>query len=431
MKKIKAFLLTSTAFITFSLVSCGGGGNNQQKDTATYTVMIYMCASTLESDAVTLEEEAHYSPTYGLATIDLDEMASVNIPDNIKIIVRTGGTSKWGTYAKQKYGIRNDLIQTFRIRNHSLEEDTSQRKSYSDSSTSMSTGTDLEEFLNYGKSKYSSSKNALILWNHGGGMQGVCVDTKRSDKATDFLTNSEVNTALTNSFGTTKLEWIGYDACLMAVQDVADFNSNHANYMICSQETEPGYGWAYDQWLPTLCSTPSMSTQTLLKKIADTYIADTESIGGITHNATMSVLDLSKAGTYRTNWETAATQISPSITSNAQFNTFAGFFKDGLKFGATSQDNNETVYPFDVFDVACFVDKIKDDYPAFSNITTNNYVIYNTYGSYYKNQTYKPSGLSMFCPVSKLAPKSYYEPSETIYNSWQAMCYSYGNWYTA
>ena len=41
-------------------------------------------------------------------------------------------------------------------------------------------------------------------------------------------------------------EWIGFDACLMSSLEVASVLAPYANYMIASQETEPGWGWNYD-----------------------------------------------------------------------------------------------------------------------------------------------------------------------------------------
>lgn len=43
----------------------------------------------------------------------------------------------------------------------------------------------------------------------------------------------------------TKLEWIGFDACLMSSLEVASVLAPYADYMIASQETEPGWGWNY------------------------------------------------------------------------------------------------------------------------------------------------------------------------------------------
>jgi PBP1b-binding outer membrane lipoprotein LpoB len=70
-----------------------------QKDYA--TILLYMCGSNLES------EYANNS-TYGnigLATMDIMEILSVeNQPDDINIVVETGGASKWTKRSYANYG---------------------------------------------------------------------------------------------------------------------------------------------------------------------------------------------------------------------------------------------------------------------------------------------------------------------------------------
>ena len=164
---------------------------------------------------------------------------------------------------------------------------------------------------------------ALIFWNHGGAMQGVCFD----ENSNDSLTNSEVKKALTNAFSKTnrteKFEWVGYDACLMAVADVASFNSQFFNYMVSSQESEPGEGWDYDGWVKYLLNNINVNTTDLLKKICDTYydkVAAAYNSYGVEYrgynDTTLSVLDLSKAATFDSEFENIAASLKSKITSS-------------------------------------------------------------------------------------------------------------------
>ena len=43
-----------------------------------------------------------------------------------------------------------------------------------------------------------------------------------------------------------KLDWIGFDACLMSTAEVASLVSPYARYMVASEENEPGFGWNYN-----------------------------------------------------------------------------------------------------------------------------------------------------------------------------------------
>lgn len=103
----------------------------------------------------------------------------------------------------------------------------------------------LSSFLNYGFDFFPADSYSLILWDHGGGpVLGYGVD----ENFRDLLTLDELSEALEDSVGAhmTKLEWIGFDACLMSSLEVASVLAPYANYMIASQETEPGWGWNYD-----------------------------------------------------------------------------------------------------------------------------------------------------------------------------------------
>src|SRR5574344_3149374 len=69
----------------------------------TYTLMIYMCASDLESDG-------------GYATNDIEEMLSATVDSKVNVILETGGTSKW-----QKFGISNTTNQIYKIEDGELK----------------------------------------------------------------------------------------------------------------------------------------------------------------------------------------------------------------------------------------------------------------------------------------------------------------------
>jgi len=67
---------------------------------------------------------------------------------------------------------------------------------------------------------FPADSYSLILWDHGGGpVLGYGVD----ENFRDLLTLDELSEALEDSVGAhmTKLEWIGFDACLMSSLEVA------------------------------------------------------------------------------------------------------------------------------------------------------------------------------------------------------------------
>ena len=80
-------------------------GMETEKDTETdCTIFIYMCGSNLESE-------------YGLASENIDELLEADIPDQVNVIIETGGTSRWWS----SEWIEEDKLQRYMIRNHQLE----------------------------------------------------------------------------------------------------------------------------------------------------------------------------------------------------------------------------------------------------------------------------------------------------------------------
>ena len=58
----------------------------------------------------------------------------------------------------------------------------------------------------------------------------------------------------------------------MATTETALALSDYADYLIASEETEPGTGWYYTNWLSNLSSNTAISTLDLGKKIVDDFI---------------------------------------------------------------------------------------------------------------------------------------------------------------
>ena len=94
-----------------------------------------------------------------------------------------------------------------------------------------------KEFITWGLSTFPAKKTAVVITNHGRGYLGCCIDDNYTE---DVLTNHEVRDAFEYAFAETnttdKLEFICYSACLMQVQDIAEFNAPFFKYQIASEE---------------------------------------------------------------------------------------------------------------------------------------------------------------------------------------------------
>ena len=232
------------------------------------TIMVYMCGTDLESK-------------YGMASADMEEMraASSDFGNNFNLIVYTGGCSKW------KNGVSSSVNQIYQIKNGKISTLVSDdgKKAMTDSAT-------LSAFIRYCMNNFPANRRELILWDHGGGsVSGYGYDEKYTSKGS--MTLAGIDEALRN--GGTTFDFIGFDACLMATAENALMLNDYADYLIASEETEPGIGWYYTNWLSKFAKNTSMKTPDIGKIIIDDFVTEcARKCKG--QKTTLSIIDLAE-----------------------------------------------------------------------------------------------------------------------------------------
>ena len=238
-----------------------GGGRD------TVTVMVYMCGTDLES-------------SYGMATSDLQEVVSARIGSNVNVLVETGGCKLW----KNKI-VSNSTNQIYKVESGGvrLVKDAIGSKAMVKPDT-------LVEFIQFCNKNYPADRRILIFWDHGGGsVSGYGYDELY--KASGSMDLAEIGQAL-KAAGTT-FDWIGFDACLMATLETGMVCADYADYMIASEESEPGTGWYYTNWLTSLSNNTSLDTVTLGKQIVDDFIS-TSTKASASAKVSLSLVDLAQ-----------------------------------------------------------------------------------------------------------------------------------------
>ena len=355
-----------------------------------WTIMLYMCGADLESGS-------------GLATADIKEILAVTgQPDDVNILIETGGSRSWSLSSSYIVGadsIPSDQLGRWYVRNQKINKVDFLTKA------SMGLTSTYKSFLEWGIETYPADKYGVILWNHGGGLSGVCFDELHYN---DSLTNSELKSVHSEVIGTTnKFEFIGYDACVMQNIEFGEFMSPYFNYQIGSQENESGYGWKYNNWVDDLYA--NKATTTILKEICDTFIA---SVGG---DQTLSYLDLSKAAEFKTAWESYVSALKTKLESgNVSRSTFTSYIKSSVK-------NYDSYCQYDAKD---FVTKLQSQSKyqvdsSYANAVTNllaagNYVGYTKKGG----SAGQSNGVSVNCKR--------YSSSEMGFTNWYSFVSSYG-----
>ncbi len=231
------------------------------------TLMVYMCGTDLESK-------------YGMASSDMEEMRSATFGDNVNVIIFTGGCSKWKVSV-----ISNSVNQIYQIKNGQIGrivEDAGNK--------AMTDPNNLASFIQFCSKNFPANRNELILWDHGGGsVTGYGYDEKNQRSGSMSLAG--VNQALKS--GGVKFDFVGFDACLMATAETALMLNEHADYLIASEETEPGIGWYYTNWLTKLGSNTSTPTLEIGKVIVDDFVTEcAKKCRG--QKTTLSVIDLAE-----------------------------------------------------------------------------------------------------------------------------------------
>ena len=230
-------------------------------------ILVYMCGTDLESKS-------------GMASRDLQEMAAATVNEHVSIYVYTGGCKGWKTS-----GLSNSVNQIYRVAQGGLTcmDPDRGNKSMVDPNT-------LVDFLTWARQNTSGNRYDLIFWDHGGGsVSGFGYDEK--NPRADAMDLQAIGKALKS--GGIVFDFIGFDACLMATVETALVVSDYADYMIASEETEPGVGWYYTDWLTELAKDPGKPTVEIGKQIADTFTyACEKSAPG--QKTTLSVTDLAE-----------------------------------------------------------------------------------------------------------------------------------------
>lgn len=254
----------------------------------TVTVMIYMCATDLESK-------------YGMATQDIQEMLGAKIGDNVNVIVETGGCSKW----------KNDTIasgtnQIWRVTSAGLQKLADLGKQ------SMVSTSTLTNFIKYCSQNYPADRNILIFWDHGGGtVAGYGYDETSN---TGSLTLDKLDAAI--GAAGVKFDFIGFDACLMATLETALVMEDYADYFIASEETEPGCGWYYTNWLTSLSKNTKINTVELGKEIIDDFVDECYK-NSPTNKTTLSIVDLAELdGTVAPAFTNFASSVNTTINTD-------------------------------------------------------------------------------------------------------------------
>ena len=319
-KRILSSLLA--LFLVLAFGACGEDISTPEPnaEAGTWAIYWYLCGSDLESNG-------------GFATSDLMEMMEVALPENVRVVIQTGGAKTW-----QNNVVDADILQRYVYDSEGLTlVDELPPASMGDAAT-------LTDFLRYCKQNYPAEKTAVLFWNHGGGsVSGAAFDERYGY---DSLTLDEMQTAFGRVWDADEnnppLELVGFDTCLMATVDVAGTFAGTARYLVASEEVEPANGWDYTGWLGALAADPAMDGAALGEVICDAYYAGCQAVG--THsNATLSLTDLTRTGPLLEAYEAfGAEALAAACEDPGFFSRFARIAAQSENYGGNTREQGYT-----------------------------------------------------------------------------------------
>ena len=349
-----------------------------------YTVMVYMVGSNLESNL-------------GNGTADIREMEAAGLDyDKANLILYTGGSRRWTGNIPADQNCVIDLSQ---------KEDR-RIVAHTEGNADMGAPETLAAFLNFAAREYPSDHYALICWDHGGGpLWGFGSDELYNN---DSILLSEVRKAMNDTpfKEDNKLDWVGFDACLMGSYESMHAWSDYARYYVGSEEVEPGDGWDYS-FLSLLNET--VDPLIITEGIVDAYHAYYEKENTTSNpDLTISVADLSAVDVM----DRAIRDLFKKIHSDQQSSHLhlRKKLNQGKSFGLVENQKGGEPFSYDLIDLGSMAGLLAEDYPKESqslNEAINQLVKINI------SNVEETSGVTLYYPAKN---KSQYRNMKSIYN---------------
>ena len=370
MKKISTILCVILA-AAMLLCSCGGDvivqeeAKRRQSTGESWTVMMYMCGSTLEED-------------YSRAGEVLGSLA-YDLPENINVVIETGGSRKWSISDIYSDYLQNYIVQRNGIR--LVNQLPAER---------MGKSSTLSSFLSWSIENYPAEHYMTVVWDHGGGpIGGAAYD---SEYNFDSLSLEELKTALSNTG--VKMDMIGFDASLMSNLATAAAVSLYADYMTAAEDIMPLKGWDYQDLFEFLSDNPTAAPAQIGKRICDGVMKTADEAES--EFVSMAVTDLSKETMLSLAFDGAAKTMVDAASSITDLRSLESSLNQLEYLGGNSQWEGYSNL-IDIGQLASALENRIGSPAANLAEAVGEAVIYRCMSEYHSNL----SGLGLYYPVNR------------------------------
>jgi len=140
----------------------------------------------------------------------------------------------------------------------------------------MGSRRELAGFLSWGVENYPADHFMAVVWNHGAGWVGISYD----DESGSHLTMPDIVWACNQAKPALekvnpkhpRFDLIDFDACLMGMVEIAYELRDVCDFLIASEETEPGQGMPYQDTLRPLKNTPGITPRRAAQEMVLAYV---------------------------------------------------------------------------------------------------------------------------------------------------------------
>ena len=221
---------------------------------------------------------------------DLNEMEKIGSTDKVNIIVEAGRIAGYDATDGDWKGVRR-----YRMTKDSDTRKVSSKVLADLGDKDMGAYQSVIDFAKWAKTAYPAKRYMLIFWNHGAGWTRSGSRPVTRGISYDEASGNHINTPqmglIMKALG--KTDVVGTDACLMQMAEVDFEIKDSVEYIVASEETEPGDGYTYDLFVGPVVARPTMTAMELGKAAVDGYANHYD---GIDQGYTQSLVKASEVG---------------------------------------------------------------------------------------------------------------------------------------
>ena len=325
----------------------------------------------------------------GCASEDIAEMKKAELPENVNIVIQTGGARRWSNPM-----VNPNKTQRFLINQGYMSEvDNMPLQDSCDPDT-------ISDFLRFCKKNYPADHKILLFWDHGGASFGFGSD---EIFGTGTVSLSQLRSAISKVYrpdeNNPAFEIIGFDACLMAGVETAHALDGLGRYLVASEEVEPGSGWDHTTWMTEFGKDTSVSPAAICRYIVDSYMdfymrwnINVGALAGETA-CQFSVIDIAEAeNLYDEYCNFASSALKAAVEDPSNLALL------GRAASRSTRYAGESYRVYNTIDLGNFADALIDDFPEESAAlkeALQKAVLYNRSSGYLVDS----QGLNVYMPV--------------------------------